>query len=98
MCIQMLGMFLNGLSGQEITFNQPFLQAATPQFPVPVEEVTGNHCVTPSINEVLFWKQKAFGSEWCPPALANLAQPHAGFYLQLSWTSSWWNVPSLPSQ
>lgn len=34
MCIHMLGMFLNGLPGQEITFKQPFLQAITPQFPV----------------------------------------------------------------
>lgn len=32
MCIQMLGIFLNGVSGQEITFKQPFLQAATPSF------------------------------------------------------------------
>lgn len=54
MCFQMLGMFLNGLSGQEITFKLSFLQAATPQFPVPVEDVTGNHSVRPFINEVLF--------------------------------------------
>lgn len=52
MCIQMLGMFLNGVSGQEITFKQPFLQAATPRFPVPVEEVTGHHPVSSFINKV----------------------------------------------
>lgn len=50
----MLGVFLNGLSGEEITFKQPFLQAATPQFPVPVEVVTGHHSVSSFLNKVFF--------------------------------------------
>lgn len=49
----MLSMFLNGLSREEITYKQPFSQAATSQLPVPVEEVTGHYSVS-------FCEHKAF--------------------------------------
>lgn len=65
---------------KKLQLKHPFLQAATPQFPVPVEEVTGGHSLSSFINKAIR-KQRAFGSDWCPvpSSPASLAWSCAGF-------------------